>query len=267
MRRAQARSVLRWVAPFVTGGLVLLLWFYATVIAKVPGTILPKPDATVESLWRWFSTGAIWPHFRATVGVALTGYVLGSAAAILLAALMALYEPVNRHLIALITTVQAIPKVALAPLLYIWLGFGYSTNTTLVALSCFYPVIVNALEGFRSANPDLVSLYHSYGAGKVRTFFSVNVPTALPQIFVGLEIAVVFALIGAVVMEFIASPRGLGFMIQDSANTLDTATVFAALITLAAVGITLSAIVRFVRRKVVFWDRSNPDSSFNKGGM
>lgn len=262
-----AHPLLRWIAPFVTGALVLLLWFYATMVANVPGTILPKPGATAESIWRWYSTGAIWPHFRATIGVALAGYAVGATVAIVVAALMALYEPVNRHLAALITTIQTIPKVALAPLLYIWLGFGASTSVTLVALSCFYPVIVNALEGFRSANPDLLSLYRSYRAGRVRSFFAVNVPTALPQIFVGLEIAIVFALIGAVVMEFIAAPRGLGFMIQDAANTLDTATVFAALLTLAAVGISLSALVRFIRRKVVFWDRSEPDAGFNKGGM
>lgn len=267
MENGQTQSALRWAAPFVTGGLVVLVWLYAVNVAKVPGTVLPKPDATLQSLWKWYSTGAIWPHFRATVGVALAGYAVGAGIAVVLAALMALYAPVNRHLAALITTVQAIPKVALAPLLYIWLGFGPQTGITLVALSCFYPVVVNALEGFRSANPELVDLYRSYRASHLRRFFAINVPSALPQIFVGLEIAIVFALIGAVVMEFIAAPRGLGFMIQDAANTLDTATVFAALVTLAAVGITLSALVRLLRRKIVFWDRSNQQETLNRGGM
>lgn len=247
-------QALRRVAPFVTIGLVMALWQAAVTIGGVPSTMLPRPLATAQSFFNWFATGRIWPHVRATIGVAAGGYLFGALIGIGLAALMTLYKPVYRHLVVLMMAIQAIPKIALAPLLFMWLGFGPQTGVTLVTLACFYPMYVNAMEGFRSANADLIDLYRTFGAGRLRIFFSVVAPSALPQIFVGLEIATVFALIAAVVMEFIASARGLGFLIQDAANTLDNATVFTSVCILAIVGIATSTIVRLIRLRFVFWD-------------
>jgi NitT/TauT family transport system permease protein len=257
MRADAYRVPLKRFAPVVTIALVLVAWQLAVSVGRVPGSILPPPGRTFVSLWGWISSGRIWPHFWATVSVALGGYALGSAFAVLLAALMSLFTVVYRHLAVLVICVQAIPKVALAPLMFIWLGFGPQTGIALVALSCFYPMLVNSMEGFRSTNPDMVTLYRSFDSGRVRTFLAVAFPSALPQMFVGLEISVVFALISAVVMEFIASPRGLGFLIQDASNTLDTATVFASIFLLAATGIGLSATVRFLKRRIVFWIKAD----------
>lgn len=255
--RRHGQSAVRGIAPLFTLALVLCVWQAAIEIGKIPSTILPKPFATIQGLFNWFYSGDIYPHLWATVKVAIGGYILGAILAVSLAAVMALYKPAYRHLIVLLMTVQAIPKIALAPLFFMWLGFGSMTGISLVMLACFYPMFVNSLTGFRNADPNLINLYRTFDASKLKIFFAVSFPSALPHIFVGLEISVVFALIAAVVMEFIASARGLGFLIQDAATTLNTETVFSSVAILAIGGIILSSLVRRLRRHVVFWDASS----------
>ena len=125
----------------------------------------------------------------------------------------------------------------------------------MVALACIYPIFVNSLTGLRAVDQNLVDLYRVSGAGEVRILWSVRLPSAAPQVFVGLEVSGVFALLAAVVMELVAGERGLGVRIQAASATLDMATVFGAVAMLAAIGITASAALRWLRRKLLFWQR------------
>jgi NitT/TauT family transport system permease protein len=168
---------------------------------------------------------------------------------------MALSIPLERMLIVPVMAFQSIPKVALAPLVFLWMGFGSRSSIALVALACIYPVFVNSFTGFRAVDANLVDLLRASGAGPLRIFWSVRLPSAAPQVFVGLEVSVVFALLAAVVMEMVAGERGLGVRIQSASATLDMATVFGAVALLALIGIAASALVRALRRKLVFWQR------------
>lgn len=255
--RAGVHRLVPWLAPLTSLLVVLALWQAASVWGNVPAMLLPRPLQALQALLELFVSGEVWQHLGATLKGAAVGYALGSALALVLAALMAVYRPIDRLLMTHVQAFQAIPKVALAPLVFIWFGFGSASTITLVTMSCFYPVFVNAFVGFRAADPNLIDLYRAFGAGRGRTFWSVRLPWAASQIFVGLEIGVVFSLISAVVMEFICGTEGLGYLIQAASTTLDTASVFASLMLLAAIGIGSSALVRLSRRAIVFWEAEN----------
>lgn len=246
---------LRTVAPFITLAGVLALWLLATRVFGAPAMLLPDPWLTMQGLWSALRSGELVADAAATVSAAAAGYVIGAGAAFALAAAMALWRPAERLLIVPVMAFQAIPKVALAPLIYLWIGFGARSTIALVALACIYPVFVNSFTGFRAVDPNLVDLYRASSAGALRIFWSVRLPSAAPQVFVGLEVSTVFALLASVVMEMVAGERGLGVRIQSASATLDMATVFGAVALLAAIGIAASALLRALRRKLVFWQR------------
>ena len=248
---------LRVVAPLISLLLIVAGWQAAVVFWSVPSTLIPRPAQTALSLWQSIVSGEMLPHILATVGGAAIGYAVGSVAALLLASVMAVSVMMERLLTVHLQAFQAIPKVALAPLVFLWFGFGQASTVALVAMSCFYPVFVNTFAGLRAANADLIALYRVFGAGRLRIFVSVQLPCAAGQVFVGLQVGVVFALISAVVMEFVSGSQGLGYTIQAASTTLDTASVFASLLLLAAIGVSSAALVRYARKRVVFWERGS----------
>ncbi|TFZ02736.1 ABC transporter permease [Ramlibacter henchirensis] len=253
--RIAAHGGLRAAAPFITIAAVLLAWLLATRVLGAPAMLLPDPWLTLQGLWAGLRSGEILLDAWATVSAAAVGYAIGAGVAFVLAAAMALSRPIERLLVVPVMAFQSIPKVALAPLIYIWIGFGMRSSVALVALACIYPVFVNSFIGFRSVDAALIDLYRASGAGPLRILWSVRLPSAAPQVFVGLEVSVVFALLAAVVMELVAGERGLGVRIQSASTTLDMATVFGAVAVLAAIGVSASATLRAVRRRIVFWQR------------
>lgn len=244
---------LRVAAPFITLAALIALWFLATRVLGAPAMLLPDPAVTAAALWQGLHSGELASDALVTVSSAAAGYVIGAAMAFTLAAAMALSRWADNLLYIPMIAFQSIPKVALAPLIFVWVGFGARSSVALVALASIYPVFVNSLAGFRAVDPNLVDLLRASGAGRMRIFWSVRLPSAAPQVFVGLEISVVFALLAAVVMELVAGERGLGVRIMAASATLDMATVFGAVISLAIVGLVASALLRAVRRKLLFW--------------
>jgi NitT/TauT family transport system permease protein len=249
------RRGLRRAAPFISVAILLLAWVLATRVFGAPSMLLPDPVVSLRLLWNGLRSGELPGDALATVSSAAVGYVIGCTIAFGLAAAMALSRSVERLLLVPVIAFQSIPKVALAPLIFLWAGFGMRSSVVLVALACIYPVFVNSFTGLRSVDPNLVDLYRASGAGRWRIFWSVRLPSAAPQVFVGLEVSVVFALLAAVVMELVAGERGLGVRIQSASSTLDMATVFGAVALLAAIGVACGAALRRLHRRIVFWQQ------------
>lgn len=256
--------IIRTIAPFISLALVVLIWFAITSTGSVPLNLLPAPAQAARALLGGFTTGEILAPLLATLTGAAAGYAIGALLALVSAAVLANSKWAERFLMAHVMAFQAIPKVALAPLIFIWCGFGLLSTVILVAMSCFYPVFANAFVGFRAADPNLISMYRAFASSRPRIFLSVQLPAAASYIFVGLELGVVFALISEVVMEFISGRQGLGNLIQESAATLDSANAFGALILLAALGISAAALVRLARWHVVFWDRHDEGAAMKE---
>lgn len=152
---------------------------------------------------------------------------------------------------------QSIPKVALAPLLIVWFGFGLESKVVMVALMCFFPCFVNTITGLKSYDRNLANMYRAFGSKKLDIFVSVKLPAALGHIFAGLQVSVILALLGTVVSEIISSKRGLGNVIQASALNFDVGTMFACVIILSAMGIIASQTIKYLHRKLVFWEKQN----------
>jgi len=245
----------RQVAYPAAGVAVLLLaWHVAAVASWVPSYLLPEPLKVAASIWRTTLDGTLWMHLKPTLQATVVGYVAGSLVAILLAALVAEFKWVERALLLHLLALQSIPKVSVAPLVFLWLGFDIGGKVLLVGLICFFPVFANALAGFRAADPNLIDLMRAAGAGRAHIWWHVKLPGAFSPIFAGLEVSVAFALIGCVVMEFIGATRGMGFMIQDASNTFDLALSLSAVIILGLVGLFGNALVRIARARMLFWE-------------
>lgn len=240
------------------GALALAIggWHAFTVGGIVPSFLLPTPGRVFWAMVEGAQNPIVWRHLTSTLQATVLGWLIGSAMAILLAALIAEFKPVERFLIVPLTAIQAIPKVSIAPLVFLWAGFGLEGKTLLVVLICFFPVFANALVGFQAHDRNLIDLMRAAGASRFGRFLEVKIPSAAPQLFAGLEVAVSFALIGCVVMEFIGATRGMGFLIQDASNAFDLPTVFAAILALGLIGVAGNALVRLAHRRVVFWGKS-----------
>ncbi|WP_270934088.1 ABC transporter permease [Falsiroseomonas oryzae] len=242
--------------PVVTFVVVIALWEASLDWFGIPAYLLPRPGAVLSAMQQAYFGGTIWIHVWATLQAMLGGFVLGCSFALLAGGLVAEFRTVERLVYPYVIALQSMPKVALAPLLIVWLGFGIASKVVLVALICFFPMFVNVVVGLRSANPDLVDLYRACSASRWHLFVNVKLPSAASAIFAGLQVALVLALLGAVVGEFVASQRGLGNLIQASSLNFDVATMFASIFTLAIIGVTASSLVRFAHRRIVFWDGS-----------
>jgi NitT/TauT family transport system permease protein len=235
----------------------LILWDASIRIFKVPPYLIPSPMSVGAALFDGLFNGTFYPHIVATLHAVVVGYLLGCCLAIFIGALLAEIPLIERALMPYIVALQSMPKVALAPLIIVWFGFGISSKIVLVALICFFPVFVNTLVGIRSVNPDIVNLYRAFSASRWNILLNVKLPAAASSVFAGLQISVAMALIGAVVGEFIASKAGLGNLLQASSMTMDIATMFAVVVVLAGIGVAGNELLRYLHRKVVFWENRN----------
>ncbi len=239
---------------FILG--LLALWEAAVRVGHIPAFLLPAPTAIGMALYRGIVTGLYEEHIVVTLSETAMGFALGSIGGLLLGTCVALSKRFDYFVYPIIVMFQAMPKVALAPLIIIWFGLGMTSKVVNAALVCFFPLMINTIVGLRSADEDRVSLMRSLDASPLQIFVMLRMPNALPFIFAGLEIAMIFALIGAIVGEFVGATAGLGMLIQSMNFTMDVAGQFSILLILSVIGLTLNAIVALVRRRVLFWDAS-----------
>lgn len=239
---------------------LLVVWQLLVDLLDVSEILVPTPLAVAESLVDGFSDGTLMPHAIVTLQEVLIGFGIAVVAALVAAVLITQFRPVERVLFPLLVLTQTIPKVAMAPLLIVWFGVGIRSKVLTVALIAFFPLLINAILGFRSAANEQVEMLRSFGASRMQILRYLRIPSALPHIFAGLEVAVILSVTGAVVAEFVGSSEGLGYLIQASNFTLDVARTFAVIVVLSAIGILLHALVVQVGKRLVFWTE-NPTPS------
>jgi NitT/TauT family transport system permease protein len=241
--------------PLLTFIVILGLWIFSVSWFRIPNYIIPTPVGVLKALKVGFIGGLYWPHLSASLQATLYGYIVGCGLAFLFGVLVAGSKTFEKFVYPYVVGFQSMPKVALAPLIILWFGFGILSKIVMVALICFFPVFINTIIGIRSTDPNLIDLMRVFSASRFNIFLQVELPSASSYIFGGLQIAVVFGLIGTIVSEFVASQRGLGVLIQASSSNLDVASTFALLVTLGLIGVIGSELVSFIHRKVVFWER------------
>jgi len=239
------------------GGLLLFLglWTLVTIIGNYPTFILPTPLSVFNELIEITVNGTLWHHSQATLTEISGGLSLGLLAATVLGYLLAKNPFLERLLGPYIAAMQSIPAIAIAPLLVIWFGSGKLSKVLIAALIVFFPVLVNTIVGIRSVDPGLKTLMRSLRANRWQTFTMLEVPAAMPVLLGGLKIGMVLAVIGAVVGEFVGADRGLGFLINLSKGLFNTPLMFAVLIALGVISLTLYLIVTGLEQWLLAWRR------------
>ena len=218
---------------------LLAAWEAACRTLGLPKLVLPPPSAVAASLWQGLASGYFWPHLQATVLELLLGVASGCAVGFGAGIALAESAPLRRLLMPYVVASQVVPKLALAPLFVLWFGFGMTSTVVITALICFFPLLENTLTALQQVPPERLELFRMLGATRVQTLWRLKLPSGLPAILAGLRVAVVLALVGAVVGEFIGASRGLGALVIASQGTMDTSLMFAVLVLIAALGMSV----------------------------
>jgi NitT/TauT family transport system permease protein len=230
---------------------ILFVWEIFVRGAGIKPYILPAPSIVLASLWQKLPTVLAAAGF--TVQPMLIGFAVAVVVGILLALVVAFSPTLQDIIYPLIVFLQIVPKIAVAPLFIIWFGYGLMPKVLLVFLLSFFPIVVSAVTAFRSVDSDIMDLAKSTGAGAWRIFWKVQVPHALPTLFTGIKVAAALSSTAAVVAEFVASDRGLGYLLLEYNGTLNTSMAFAVIIVLSAMGLALYGVVEIVERLMIPW--------------
>ncbi len=250
MTRRRITAVL---GPVLMAVLVFGGWELLVRALAIPAIVLPPPSAVGLSLWDAVGSSDFHWHLMVTLWEVVAGFALGSAGGLALGFLVALSPVVERLVYPYIVAFQTLPKVAVAPIIVIWFGYGLGSKIVITATIAFFPLLANTIVGLRAAPADQVEMLVSCTATRWQVFRMVRLPAALPYIFVGLDVASVLSVIGAIVGEFVGAKAGLGFLLMQRNFNFDMAGTFAILVVLSLIGVVLHAAVQAVQRRVVFW--------------
>ena len=227
----------RRVGRMVLLAILVLSWEAASRGIGLSALVLPAPGAVAAALWKGLASGFLWPHLGATAGELAIGLAAGGAVGLAVGILMAELPRVRELLLPYMVVSQVVPKLALLPLFIMWFGFGTTSTAVITALICFFPLMENTITALAQVPPERIELFRMLGATRLQTLWRLKLRSGLPAILAGLRIAVVLALVGAVVGEFIGTTRGLGALIIAAQGSMDTALMFAVLVLIALLGL------------------------------
>ncbi len=231
----------------------LALWEIAPALGLVSEIILPRFSDVAWALWTLLQQDFFPRHFMVTLTEILVGFVLGTLIGLLLGIALAVWRAVKEVTYPFVVGFQAIPKIVFAPLFIAWFGFGQTSKVAMAIAISFFPVLINTMVGLESVPEDARRLMRSIRATPLQTFWKVSLPHALPIIFAGVKAALTFAVIGAIVAEFVGASEGLGFLLDLYNHQLRIDRVFAVIVILAAIGAVGYFLLEWVDRKLIFW--------------
>ncbi len=253
--RRRARAPISWQHALTPVALLVFvaLWDLVVRWGGYPAFVLPGPARVAARFAQAVQDGTLQAHVLVTLSEVFGGLALGLSVALVLGYLLAKSRTLERVLSPYIVASQAVPIVALAPLLVIWFGVGSLSKVLVCALTLFFPVLINTVVGIRSVDSDLVDLMRSLEATRWQIFRYLEVPAALPVLFGGLKVGVTLSVIGAVVGEFVGADRGLGFLVNLARGLFDTPLMFVALFTLMAIALALYLLVSLLEGSLLRW--------------
>jgi NitT/TauT family transport system permease protein len=239
--------------------LVLAIWQFVVNHWHVQPFIFPSPERVARSLYHGLNVNptlinSYWYHLEYTLYEAGVGFVIGSLIGLASGVAISQSRLAEKILFPYLVGIQSMPKMAIAPLLIVWFGFGANSKIVMVILIVSFPVLINSIAGFRSVDADRIDLFQSLGASRWQTFKKMELQSALPFIFAGLDVGIVNSVLAAVIAEFVGGQRGMGVYLLELNLQLDTGGVFAILVLLSVVGILLHVLLMAVNRRIVFWE-------------
>jgi NitT/TauT family transport system permease protein len=249
----------RLVPPLLFAAL-LLLWESAVRLLDIPAIILPAPSDVAVALVREVASVSFLNNFGVTFTEIALGFAVGATLGIVLGVAIGQSEFLERVAYPYVVAFQTVPKVAIAPIIVVWFGYGLWSKVVITATIAFFPLLANTIVGLRSAPRDQIEMLRAHTATEWRVFRMVRLPQALPFVFAGLDIAAVLSVIGAIVGEFVGAKAGLGYLILQKNFSFDMAGSFAILIVLSLIGVVLHGIVVVVQQRLLFWSAATDRS-------
>jgi NitT/TauT family transport system permease protein len=222
--------------------------------------LVPAPSAVATALQNGFESGIYWTHIRSTVVATVLGFGLATLVGLTVGGILATLPWLERIMYPYIIAFQSTPKIAIAPLVIIWAGFGQMSKVIIIAVVSFFPILVNTMQGLRLRDKERQELALALGASRWQIFRYVRLPGSTPYVFAGLHVGAIFALLGAVVAEFVGSRDGLGVLLIIERSAFNVPGVFAILILLMAIGLIINILMRAVERRVTFWAQERDTS-------
>jgi len=262
-RQARTAAIAAWLrrrgGALAIFALLIVLWEVAVRVTGVKEYLLPPPSKVWTEFWKRHDivAGGAW----VTTQEILAGYALAVVVSVPLALWIAYSRFMEQAVYPVIVFLQIVPKIAIAPLFIIWFGFGFTPKLLLVFLLSFFPIVVSSIAGFKSADRDVMDFARTTGAGGLRMFLKISLPQALPHIFTGLKVGAALAATAAVVAEFVASDKGLGYLLLQYNGQLDTPMVFATIVLLSLIGVVVYYTVEIVERLAIPWHVSQQRSA------
>ena len=228
---------------------ILVVWEAATWLFAIPAYLIPAPSAIIRSMQS--NSAVLIKESIGTTFEILLGFALSVAVGVPLALAIYLWRPFARAVYPVLVSSQAVPKVAVAPLFLVWFGFGLLPKVLIAFLIAFFPVVINTAMGLASLEREKIYLAQSMGMSSIATFFKIQLPNALPSIFAGLKISITFAVVGAVVGEFVGGQGGLGYLLLIANGNMDTALLFAGIVALTLLGVVMFLAIGVLERLVL----------------
>ena len=234
---------------------LMIAWWAVTEAELVAPYILPSPIDT----WQTAQENAAYlaQNTWVTTWETVIGFLIAAAVGLAVAVAMVYSASLEKTVYPLILFAQVVPKIAIAPLFIVWLGFGPTPKILVAVLMAFFPIVISGLAGLRTVDPEILELTSTMGASRFKTFIKIRFPASLPHLMSGLKVAATLAVTGAVVGEFVGANEGLGYVILQANGNVDTAMLFAALVIMSAMGIVLFAIIEIAEKLLIPWHSSH----------
>lgn len=244
----------RYGYPLALLVIVVAFWEFSVTAWDVPAYLLPPPSSIAQTFLNdWW---VIYLNIGPTVISILGGFALAVIIGVPLATLIVFSRFAERVLYPPMVASQAIPKVAVAPLFIVWMGYGVTPKIWIAFLIAFFPVVIDTVIGLRSVQPEMLQLGRSMGGGTLRVFLKLRLPNALPNLFGGMKVAITLAVVGAITGEFVGAQAGLGYLLTSASGQMDTALVFAVLVTISVIATILFMMIEALEKRVIPWHSS-----------
>ena len=260
-RRARMTKLIPWVSTLLSIVLLVIIWKLVIAIFDVSPFVLPQPEDVLKGVKELVNSDGFWTDVRVTLTETLVGFAIALALGIILGTILGRIVWLEQAARPVIVASQVVPKVALIPLFIIWFGFGMTSKIIIVALLAFFPILLNVILGVRSVDSGHRDVMRSLNASRWQTFRRLEYPSTLPYILAGMEVGIVFAVVGAIVGEYLGGDQGLGYRIVTSLNNLQAETLFAVILVLTLFGFLLYLAVVALKRFLIPWHDSTIDST------
>ncbi|HBK86955.1 MAG TPA: nitrate ABC transporter permease [Firmicutes bacterium] len=232
---------------------LLLVWEVYVKVYQVEAWLLPAPTAIMREALN--SSPRLWMHTVATLEIAIIGFILGTVVGLVLSVVLhTVFPPLRQAFYPLIILSQNIPIIALAPLLVVWFGFGILPKVLIIALMCFFPILIAALQGLDYPDPAMLDYLRMIGAKRSQIFYMLELPNSLPHLFSGLKVSATYSMMGAVISEWLGAQKGLGVYMRLSAASFRTDRVFVSIVIIVALSLLFFAFISFLEKRLIRWN-------------